>query len=219
MRRLLLLRPEPGLAASAERARQLGLDVVACPLFRVEPLTWEAPDPAEFDGLLLTSANALRHSGPGLRRLSALPVYAVGEATALAARSREFTVEHVGRGGLPELLEKTPATLRLLHLTGADHRDVTDARIDRRIVYRSVTIDAPALPDLSGLVVAVHSPRAGSRLAELAAERCRTAITAISAAAAVACGEGWERVEIAVKPDDDSLLALASMLCHTSPPL
>ena len=38
MRKLLLLRPEPGLSASAERARSMGLDAIACPLFRVEPV-------------------------------------------------------------------------------------------------------------------------------------------------------------------------------------
>jgi uroporphyrinogen-III synthase len=218
VRKLLLLRPEPGLTASAERARQLGLEVVSCPLFRVEPVAWEAPDLAHLDGLLLTSANAIRHGGPAPRRLTALRVYAVGEATASAARAAGFAVEHVGRGGLAELLADIPPSLRLLHLAGADHRDVSDPRIERRIVYRAVAIEAPSLPGLGGLVIAVHSPRAGSRLAELVADRGRTVIAAISAAAADACGEGWERVEIAANPDDDSLLALASLLCHTSTP-
>src|SRR5262245_7688966 len=63
MRKLLLLRPEPGLSASAERARSMGLEVVRCPLFHVEPVEWEAPDPAAFGALLLTSANAMRHGG------------------------------------------------------------------------------------------------------------------------------------------------------------
>jgi uroporphyrinogen-III synthase len=124
-------------------------------------------------------------------------------------------VEHVGRGGLAELLAEISASIRVLHLTGKDHRDLGDARIDRRIVYRAAAIEAPALPNLGGLVVAVHSPRAGSRLAELAADREGAAIAAISAVAAVACGSGWQRVEIAANPDDDSLLALASRLCHT----
>jgi uroporphyrinogen-III synthase len=74
------------------------------------------------------------------------------------------------------------------------------------------------LPSLDGLVVAVHSSRAGRRLGELAAIRDRTAIAAISAAAGAACGSGWERIEVAERPDDPSLLALAAMLCHTSPP-
>ena len=70
MRKLLLLRPEPGLSASVTRARALGLDVIACPLFRVGPVEWALPDSARFDGLLLTSANALRNGGPGLRQLA-----------------------------------------------------------------------------------------------------------------------------------------------------
>ncbi len=50
MRKLLLLRPEPGLSASAERARALGLEVIACPLFRVEPVEWQAPIPPAMMG-------------------------------------------------------------------------------------------------------------------------------------------------------------------------
>jgi uroporphyrinogen-III synthase len=33
------------------------------PLFAIVPLDWTAPDPAQFDGLVLTSANAVRHAG------------------------------------------------------------------------------------------------------------------------------------------------------------
>ena len=79
-------------------------------------------------------------------------------------------------------------------------------------------IEQPGLPPIDGLVVAVHSPRAGARLAELEDQRARTAIAAISVAAANATGGGWERVEIAERPNDSSLLALAASLCHTSPP-
>ena len=86
MRTLLLLRPEPGLSASAERARSLGLDVITAPLFGVEPVVWQLPTPATYDALLLTSANAIRHGGDGLAQLKHLPVHAVGSATAEAAR-------------------------------------------------------------------------------------------------------------------------------------
>ena len=218
MRKLLLIRPEPGLTASAERAQALGLDVLRCPLFRVEPVAWQAPDPSAFDALLLTSANAVRHGGSELDRLRTLPVQAVGGATAAAAREAGFRVETVGEGDIVDLLGKLPAALRLLHLAGEDHRDVNDPRIERRIVYRSTIIAQPDLPPLQVLVIAVHSPRAGRRLAELAADRSATAIAAISPAAAEACGTGWEQVEAADHPNDNSLLALAARLCHTSFP-
>ena len=87
MRRLIVLRPEPGASATVERAQALGLDAFAIPLFRVEPIAWTAPDAGQFEGLLLTSANAVRHGGDQLERLRGLPVYVVGEATAEAARA------------------------------------------------------------------------------------------------------------------------------------
>jgi uroporphyrinogen-III synthase len=219
MRKLLLLRPEPGLSASAERARAMGLEVVTCPLFQVEPVRWEMPEPANYDGLLLTSANAVRHGGAGLRALKSLPVHAVGATTAAAAKEAGFRIQTVGGGNLGDLLGELPISLRLLHLTGKD-RSVgpVDRHIDTLIAYRSVQIEAPGLPNLEGLVAVVHSPRAGRRLAELATAHHRTAIAAISAAAADACGDGWDRIEVPDRPDDSSLLALAAMLCHTSPP-
>lgn len=219
MRKLLLLRPEPGLSASRERARALGLETITCPLFRIEPVAWAAPDPTAFDGLLLTSANAVRVGGPDLRRFRQLPVYAVGAATAEAAREAGFEVEVIGATNVADLLDSLPPTLRLLHLAGQDRRDLPGGHlVTQVIVYRSAAIEDPGLPPLKGLVVAVHSPRAGARIAELAEKRSETAIAAISEAAAAACGQGWERVEAAAEPNDPSLLALAARLCHTSRP-
>jgi len=106
----------------------------------------------------------------------------------------------------------------LLHVAGEDHRYIGDRPVERRIAYRSVAIDHPGLPPLQNMVVAVHSPRAGQRLAELATERGETAIAAMSIKAADACGPGWEHVEASDEPNDNSLLALAARLCQTSSP-
>ena len=216
MRKLLLLRPEPGLSSSAERARALGLDVIPCPLFLVEPLVWDLPNPDDYDALLLTSANAIRHAGPMLARLANLPAHVVGEATGNAARNAGLNVETVGSGNVEELLAVISPSLRLLHLTGEDHRNVDDSRIERRIVYRAGANPDPDLPPLDALVIAVHSARAGARLAELSGERGSATIAAISDAASAACGEGWEEIAVADEPNDKSLLALAASLCHTS---
>jgi uroporphyrinogen-III synthase len=170
---------------------------LTCPLFEVEPVAWAAPEAGGYDALLLTSANAVRLGGEQLTGLKALPVHAVGRATADAARAAGFEVATVGDGNAADLLARLPPDARLLHLAGGDHRDSDDPRVSRRIIYRAAEIRQPALPALSGLVVAVHSP---------------------SDAAAATAGAGWERVELAERPDDSSLLALAAMLCHTSPP-
>src|SRR3546814_5342631 len=83
---LLILRPEPGASMTAGRATALGLQPVCYPLFQVRPCVWDAPDPAEFDAIMLTSANALLHGGPQLDRFKHLPAFAVGEATGEADR-------------------------------------------------------------------------------------------------------------------------------------
>lgn len=215
MRKLFILRPEPGAGRTAERARALGLEPRLQPLFAVRPVGWTAPDPAGFDGIVLTSANALRHGGDELGKLAALPVHAVGEATAALARQAGFAIASVGGGGAQAM--ELPAGKRLLHLAGCDHRPVPAAVTV--IVYQAWPIEPP--PDLGGLggaVAAVHSARAGRRLAELVADRSTIAIAAISAAAAAACGEGWQRVEAAAEPTDAALLALARELCESPPP-
>ncbi|WP_187107704.1 uroporphyrinogen-III synthase [Sphingomonas xanthus] len=217
MKPLILLRSEPGLSETAERARSLGLEPIACPLFEVIARDWQAPARGAFTGLLLTSANAVRHGGPALAPYRPLPVHAVGEATAEAARGAGFTVATVGNGDAASLLESLPDELRLLHLCGTHRASGSDdPRVLNIPVYEARTVEAASLPDLSDTVIAVHSARAGRRLAELACTSQRAAICAISKAAALACGTGWERVEWADRPDDSRLLALAARLCHTA---
>jgi uroporphyrinogen-III synthase len=193
----------------------MGLEVRLVPLFTIVPVGWTAPDPSEFDALVLTSANAVRYGGEELDRLKALPVHAVGEATAAAAREAGFAIASVGKGGGGDL--RPPDAHRLLHLTGHNHVHL-DADLTIPI-YDARQIDTPAeLNRLDGCVVAVHSPRAGRRLAELIADRSRIAVAAISEAAALACGAGWEVMAAAPQPTDDALLALAARLCESPRP-
>lgn len=211
MKRLLIIRPEPGASATLAMAREMDLNAIAIPLFSVQPVPWDAVEPRDFSAIVATSANAFRHGGEKLDSLKTLPVHAVGEATAQAALEAGFAVTTVGEGGRMELGERLPVG-RMLHLAGADHLPVDAA--EAVAVYASRTIDPPPAIDASGMVVVVHSPRAGKRLAELVANRSTTAIAAISEKAAIACGAGWERVEIASMPREPALLALAAKLCQ-----
>jgi uroporphyrinogen-III synthase len=220
MRRLLVLRPEPGASATVSRASERGLEAVAIPLFEVGPLEWHAPDITPFDALLLTSANAVRHGGEELSKVRGVPAYAVGEATAEAAREAGFAVAATGFAGVDRLLRSIEPDLRLLHLCGEDRREPTDARqqIAPVAVYRSTALPGPDLRIAEGAVVLIHSPRAGRRLAELVKDRRSIAIVAISVEAASAAGSGWEAVGVADTPTDDALLALAARLCNKSSP-
>jgi len=219
MRRLFLFRPEPGARHSADRARAMGLDVALVPLFTIEPLDWTAPDPANFDAILLTSANAVRHCGEGIDTLRGLPVHCVGEATALAANLAGLGVASVGKAGVDELLATIPSETRLLHLCGEDRRAPLSGShsLNSVPVYRAVATDRPAeLDELLGAVAAVHSPRAARRLAELvgADVKATVRVAAISPAAADAAGSGWESVGSAAEPSDSALLALCARLCE-----
>ena len=133
MRPLVVLRPEPALSATRARAEAIGLTVVACPLFTIEPLDWARPNPAEFDALLLTSANTLRRAGE-LGPLKTLPVVAVGEATAEAARDAGLSVEMIGSGGVDALLAAIPGAKRLLHLAGEPMEVVAPPVVIRLVI-------------------------------------------------------------------------------------
>jgi uroporphyrinogen-III synthase len=106
-----------------------------------------------------------------------------------------------------------PAGQRLLHLTGRDHRAVPGTTAVA--VYEARALDAPrGLDQLGHCVVAVHSPRAGARFADLVHDRDDIAIVAISTAAAQAAGTGWQTISAATEPNDEALLALAARLCE-----
>ncbi len=214
MRKMIFIRPEPGASASVAAARVLGLEAKAIPLFAVEPVAWGPVDAARFAGIVATSANAFRHGGEGLASLRGLPVHAVGEATAAAARAAGFRVATVGEGGR-EAIGLPPG--RLLHLAGRDHLPV-GGDVEAVTVYAGRAIDPPPVLDaVIGAVVTVYSPRAGRRLAELVRYQARTAIAAISANAAQACGHGWESVAVAGAPREAELLVLAAELCQNLP--
>jgi len=221
MRPLVILRPEPGASQTAEQAQRLGLTPMVMPLFAIEAQPWTAPVEDAFDGLLITSANAVRFGGPELQKLEGLPVYAVGEATADTAREAGFAVEKVGSGGVNSLLSQIAPQSRLLHLCGVHRRVPKNAvqQIEPIVVYCSVERDLPGnLKQFEGAVVAVHSPRAGERLdglyLEESVDRSATTVVAISEDAARPAGQGWQQVEVASEPNDAALLALAARLCQ-----
>ncbi len=220
MRRLFILRPEPAASETLARAQAQGLDAVSMPLFQVEPVRWEVPDPASFDALLLTSANAVLHGGDHLTDLRGLPVHAVGQATADAARHAGFDIASTGNSGVERLLGSIEADLRLLHLCGEDRREPAEPRqrIEAVAVYRSAELPAPnEIASVAAQCAALHSPRAAERLSSILEERgidkSTIRLACISDAAAEAAGDDWEDKKSADKPTDEALLALAATLC------
>lgn len=220
MRRLFVFRPEPAASRTVEKAKSMGLEVTSIPLFELEAVDWTPPDPARFDAILLTSANAVNMAGGKIERLLGLPVHAVGEATAVAARVAGLGVATVGSDGVDQLLAGIDRRERLLHLCGEDRRvpEAVEQPITVVTVFRAKTRpDVAGLEGLTGQVAVLHSPRAAQRLSELVEEGARSTvrIAAISQATADAAGRGWQEVRLAQSPNDTELLALAARLCET----
>lgn len=227
---LLILRPEPGATATANRARAIGLAAFVEPLFRIEPLSWDAPDPADFDAVAMTSANAARHGGPQLARFRGLPLYAVGPATAAAAKAEGFDVAMQGKGDAGALWAgvETGPHRKVLHLGGAHLRSCAPDGIAvvENAVYRSRAVDrlSETARDAarSGAVALLHSPRAATLFASLIdrekIDRALVQIVAISAAAARRAGTGWAGVMTADEPSDAAMLAIARGVCENGAP-
>jgi uroporphyrinogen-III synthase len=217
-RPVLIIRPEPGFTATSERLKAMGLAVSGAPLFAVESVKWEAPDPARYAGILFTSANAVRHAGPALQSLIHLPVFAVGEATANAASEAGFASVVTGERDVAWIVARigTLGPQSILHLTGKDTTpfDAMGVQIDRVTVYDSVAQPLPLAWDewLSHSPIAlVHSPRAAALFASHCASKDKIALIAISDAAAQAAGAGWESVDVAGEPRDEAMLDLARL--------
>jgi uroporphyrinogen-III synthase len=177
------------------------------------------------DSVLLTSANGARFAGAALAPFAHLPCYAVGEATAEAARASGFVRIVAGDRDGKAILDKMSeaGVERPLHLCGREHRRIErpGMRITRRCVYaaQAVTILPQAAAEVlrDGALPLLHSARAASHFASLidreGLDRTRFAIAAISEAAAAAAGAGWRSVHSAPRPSDEALLELAAKLC------
>lgn len=228
MRRpLLILRPEPGATMTAKTALEQGWRPIVAPIFKIEPMAWEAPAAEDYDALFITSANAVRQAGKALKLYRALPVYAVGAATARAVKAEGFDEIRTGRGDAAAMMETAAddGVRRALHLAGEDHRDTPQDKItiDRRLVYRSAAIDrlgdkAVAALQSAETVVMLHSGRAAEQFALLidaaGVPRVKAGIAALSPAVLDAAGSGWGATITAHKPDDAALLAAAARLCQ-----
>lgn len=214
--KLLIARPQPGADATAARVNAAGHMAVCMPLFATQAVAWDLPKIDDYDGLLLTSANALRHAGDMLPLLTGLPLFAVGQNSADYAQSVGFDVRQVGSAGIESLLEQIDAR-RLLWLAGEDRTSFAPPPamdIDCRIVYRSAALP---MPDdfrenlMEADYVLLHSARAASRFTSLVEEvqlqKNAISIAALSEKIAQAAGSGWANIRIAKEPTDNDLLS------------
>lgn len=180
-RRVLVTRPEPAASQTAVRLTEAGFKPVSLPLTRTVALPFSLPE-MRFDALTVTSANAFRHLGSEmLQACLDLPLFAVGEGTADAARRAGFLDVTEGGGDAVRLAETIrhalPQDARLLYLAGHVRQPIFEERIKEagldmivREVYDIEMIDYEALQiahSLGGAVFAavlLYSGVAAERL-------------------------------------------------------
>lgn len=189
----------------ASRIRELGAEVVLCPLVRVEPLSDEPLDLSAWDWVVVTSPNGARELA---RRLVAAPrrLAAIGPGTAEALRAAGHEPDLVPRVHTQEgLRDELPSGRTLLAAAEGARRDVLDAGF--LPLYRTVEL-VPEEPPRGDLVV-LASPSAARALA---ATGQRIPAVAIGPQTAAAAREhGLEIVAEAESSDLDGLVAAVEL--------
>jgi uroporphyrinogen-III synthase len=233
MRRVWVTRALPGAQATAARLSAAGLHPVVAPLIETTALPGSADILDRHDALVFTSAAAVRQVA--LRTTNRTqPVYAVGEATAQAARSVGWTVAADAAGGVADLarvLAAVPTGLRLLHpcaaFTAGD-LSASGLRVTSWPVYRTDPVAtgwAPALDDLTAgrlAGVLVQSPSAAVALAAVMADAPipdKVLLFALSKACAAPLeGTGFREIASPPFPREAALLKVVADTLVGAPP-
>ena len=159
---VLVTRPHPDDEATASALAARGFEVLRAPMLRFEPVPFHDDADARYGAVIVTSANALRGIAPHLAdsRLLKLPLFAVGEHTASAARSAGFGEVIAAKGDAGVLRDLVLAGVKskqlkkgstLLYLAGADlARDLAGELGEKRFTVVTHTtyrmVPAASLP-------------------------------------------------------------------------
>jgi uroporphyrinogen-III synthase len=159
--RLLVTRPEPDNARTAEGLRSRGHEVTLAPVLRVEPVADADLPGGPWAAVLITSANAARAvvAHPRQNELVGIPVFCVGRRSAEAARAAGFAEVISADGNADDLARLVaahappgPPNHPLLWLAGEDRAGdlagalaAHDIAVHTMVVYRAVA--ETALPD------------------------------------------------------------------------
>jgi uroporphyrinogen-III synthase len=233
---VLVTRPHPDDEATASALRARGFEVLRAPMLRFEPVPFHDDADARYGAIIVTSANALRAIAPHLAdsRLLKLPLFAVGEHTAAAAREARFGEVVTAKGDAGALRDLVLGAVKskqlkkastLLYLAGADlARDLAGELGEKGFTVVTHTtyrmIPASSLPrEICDAFVAnqieavLHYSRRSARAFLEAARSGGVEISALAlpqccisaTVAAVLRDAGATQVTAAAQPDENAL--------------
>ena len=233
---VLVTRPHPDDETTAASLRARGFDVLRAPMLRFEPVAVHEDLNARYSAVIVTSANALRGIEPHLKghRMVELPLFAVGDHTAAAARRAGFTHVVSANGDAANLRDLVLASLKakelkkastLLYLAGAElTRDLASEleesgfRVVTQTTYRMIAVKS--LPRETCDAFAANQVEAvlhySQRSARAFLDAARAAGVEISALAIPQCcisatvasvvrDAGATQVVVAATPDENAL--------------
>ena len=233
---ILVTRPHPDDETTARALRDRGFEVLRAPMLRFEPIPFQDDADARYGAVIVTSSNALRAIAPHLEgsRLLNLPLFAVGEHTAAAAREAGFDEVIASKGDAGALRDLVLAAAKskqlkksspLLYLAGADlARDIGGELGEKGFTVVTHTtyrmVPAPSLPrEICDAFVAheveavLHYSRRSARAFLEAARSGGVEISALAlpqccisvAVAGVLRDAGATQVTAAASPDENAL--------------
>jgi len=228
--RALVTRPREEALSLAAALAGRGIDAVIEPMMEVHHRTAAAPDLANVQAVLCTSANGVRALAR-ITRERDRPLLAVGDATASRARAEGFTNVASAGGGIGDLVRLAVTRLRpqggrLLHIAGevvaGDLAGALRAQgfsTERIVLYDARPVAALSKSAICGLCsgeidfAVFFSPRTAAIFVELAhaagLAACSRTITALSispAADAPLSALSWSDRRVAEKPTQAALL-------------
>ena len=230
-------RAEPGAARTAQRLHDRGYAPLVAPLIATRALAFVAPSASAYDVLAFTSAAGVAAFATAFDGAPPIvPVFAVGDASAAAARRAGFrgvrSAAGDGRALCALILAETSKGARVLH--PAASRPAFDLAAALRHegrgaeslpVYETLPVDAlpdpaqRALADRGLRAILIHSPAAGRTLAQLQPALANDiTLVALSDACAETVESLRRRTIVAETPDEAAIVAaLDALRLHTAP--
>ncbi|MEK9833228.1 MAG: uroporphyrinogen-III synthase [Rhodospirillaceae bacterium] len=228
--RVLVTRPQPDADATAAELTARGHTPIVAPLLDISMSGDAVVDLDGAQAVLITSANGARALARVTDRRD-IPVFAVGDASAAAARAGGFARTESASGDVETLAalvaeRLAPADGRLVHLAGtvtagdlSGSLTAAGFTVDRAVVYRAEVVHempaivAEALDSRTLDAAMFFSPRTAARFVELAAreglDAACSGTVALALSSAVAENLGpvpFADVRVADAPDQASLL-------------
>ncbi len=232
---LLVTRPEPDAERTAKALRERGRQALVAPLLRIAPILDAPIGEGPWAAIVFTSANAVSAfvAHPAKARLLRVPVFTVGARTEEVAHAAAFAEVQSAYGDVAALAglivgRLVDRTKPILYLAGEDRAGDLEALLGQYgFVVRTVpiyrAIAATRLPDVARSALAndridgvLHFSKRSAEvfLAAIEADGLREqglALRHLCLSAEVAApliAAGAERVEVARRPDQQSLLRL-----------